>query len=175
MVYLGEVRAGNEQNLTFADIIRKSLVQNTASDIGYVFNVSIDFWKNNTLLKGESYTTYIIKLIPFLDSEVRVGKILNDTYGTPGGEFILSEPLMNFGIIGIIIFQIVEFGIYTMILSKQNKYRFVLYAFLIATTFRTTWYGWIYIEKAIVYFIPIIYFATKVLDNTQAKKLQVGK
>lgn len=165
MVYLGEVRASNAKNITMADIVRKTLVQNTAADIGYVFNTSVDYYETNELLLGKSYFTYIIKLVPFLNSNIRAGKILRDTYETPGGEFILSEPLMNFGMIGVIVFQIIEFAIYSKILSKKSKYRFFLYCFLIATVFRTTWYGWIYIEKAVVYFIPIIYFTIRFLDS----------
>lgn len=171
MVYMGEKRAGNEEYVNISSIIRKTLVQNTASDIGYVFNTSIDFYKNEDLLLGKSYITYIIKLLPFTDSDVRVGNILNEKYNTPGGEFILSEPLMNFGIIGVIVFQIIEYSIYTLILSKKNKYRFFLYSFLMMTVFRTCWYGWIYIEKAVVYFIPVIYIITKYLDEFEKKRI----
>lgn len=92
-----------------------------------------------------------------------------------GGEFILSEPYMNFGVIGIILFPIIEFCIYSMILSKNNRYRFFLYSFLMLTVFRTSWYGWMYIEKAIVYFIPIIYVITKILDNTTKKQKNVAE
>ena len=165
MVYMGEKRAGNEKSIGIQDILKKTLVQNTAADIGYVFNSSIDFYKNNDLLMGKSYITYIIELLPFTDSSVRIGHILGEQYNTPGGEFILSEPLMNFGIVGVIGFQIVEYSIYTLILSKKSKYRFFLYSFLMMTVFRTTWYGWIYVEKAVVYFIPIIYVITKYLDK----------
>ena len=170
MVYMGEKRVGNAQNIGMENILRKTLVQNTASDIGYVFNSSIDYYKNNNLLMGKTYLTYIIELFPFLDSNVRAGHILGELYNTPGGDFILSEPLMNFGVIGVVIFQVLEYSIYTLILSKKNKYRFFLYAFLMMTVFRTTWYGWIYIEKAVVYFIPIIYFITKYLDEYSIKK-----
>lgn len=170
MVFLGELRADNIEDMTITDIARKTLVQNTAADVGYVFNTSIEYAQTNELLKGRTYLTYFIKLVPFLDSNVRAGKILNETYLTPGGEFILSEPLMNFGTIGILIFQIVEFSVYSAILSKKSRYRFFLYSFLMLTVFRTSWYGWMYIEKAVVYFIPIIYWITKILDNTQRKR-----
>ena len=170
MVFLGELRADNIQDMTITDIARKTLVQNTAADVGYVFNTSIEYAETNELLMGKTYITYFIKLVPFLDSNVRAGKILNETYLTPGGEFILSEPLMNFGVIGILLFQILEFSIYSAILSKKNRYRFFLYSFLMLTVFRTSWYGWMYIEKAIVYFIPIIYCITKILDNTERKR-----
>lgn len=167
MVYMGERRVNNK--VSIEEIFRKTLVQNTAADIGYVFNSSIEFYKNERLLMGKTYITYLIELLPFTDSDVRAGNILNDKYGTPGGEFILSESLMNFGIIGVIIFQIIEFSIYTLILSKNSKYRFLVYAFLMMTVFRTTWYGWIYIEKAVVYFIPTIYIVTKFLDKIGEK------
>ena len=60
MVYMGEKRVGNAQNIGMENILRKTLVQNTASDIGYVFNSSIDYYKNNNLLfllyYNEQYT-----------------------------------------------------------------------------------------------------------------------
>ena len=172
MVYIGEMRARNTADISMSEILRKTLVQNTASDIGYVFNSSIDYYKNNDLLMGKTYITYIIELFPFVNSNLRVGHILGELYSTPGGEFILSEPLMNFGIIGVIVFQIIEYSIYTSILSKKSKYRFFQYSFLMMTVFRTTWYGWIYIEKAVVYFIPVIYFITKWMDKFSIKKVK---
>lgn len=172
MVYMGEMRVGNNTNINMSEILRKTLVQNTAADVGYVFNSSIDYYKNNDLLMGKTYITYIIELFPFVDSNLRAGHILGELYDTPGGEFILSEPLMNFGIIGVIVFQIIEYSIYTSILSKKSKYRFFLYSFLMMTVFRTTWYGWIYIEKAVVYFIPVIYFITKWMDKFSIKKVK---
>lgn len=170
MVYLGEARVDESKKISITDMFRKTLVQNTAADIGYVFNSSIEYVKNEELLKGKTYGTYILELLPFVDSNQRCDKILNEKYNAPGGEFILSEPIMNFGLIGGIVFQLVEFGIYTIILSKKSKYRFFVYIFLIMTVFRTSWYGWVYIEKAIVYFIPIIYFITKLLDNYENRK-----
>ncbi len=169
MVYIGEARVNNQKNISIVDIFRKVLVQNTAADIGYVFNTSIEYAKNEKLLIGKTYSTYVLELLPFVDTELRADKILNQKYSTPGGEFILSEPIINFGLLGGIIFQFVEFGIYTIILSKKNKYRFLVYCFLMMTVFRTNWYGWLYIEKAMVYFIPILYFATKYLDNKELK------
>lgn len=170
MIYIGEARVNNSNNMSLSDIFRKVLVQNTAADVGYVFNSSIEFVKNEELLKGKTYSTYILKLVPFLDSDLRCDKILNKMYAAPGGEFILSEPIMNFGFFGVIVFQIIEFFIYTIILSKNTNYRFFLYSFLMMTVFRTTWYGWIYIEKAVVYFIPIMYVLTKFLNNFEQKR-----
>ena len=165
MVYVGEARVKNNNSITIKEVFRKTLIQNTASDIGYVFNSSIEYAENEELLKGKTYITYILKLVPLVDSKLTCDKILNAKYLAPGGEFILSEPIMNFGFIGAIIFQIIEFAIYTLILSNKTKYRFFVYSFLMMTVFRTTWYGWVYIEKAIVYFIPIIYIITKYLDE----------
>lgn len=174
MIYIGEARVNNTQNIQITNLIKKTLVQNTASDLGYVFNSSIEYYKNEDLLLGKTYFTYIMKLIPLVGNDMSAGIVLQNMYKTPGGEFILSEPLMNFGILGIIIFQIIEFMIYTIILNKNSKYRFFVYAFLIATVFRTTWYGWLYIEKGVVYFIPIIYGISKIIDGWSIKKHSNG-
>ena len=169
MVYLGEARANNTNDITLSKVLRKVLVQNTAADVAYVYNSSIDYYMSNNLLLGKSYQEYLIETIPLLDSDIRIDKMLAENYNAPGGQFILSEPLMNFGILGIVVFAIMEMFIYYKILSKNNRYRFFLYCFLILTVFRTTWYGLVYIEKAIIYFIPIIYFITKFLDSIDLK------
>lgn len=166
MIYIGEFRVGNDA-INFLDLVKKIFVQNTASDVAYVFNSSINYNKNNELLKGKTYVTYLVKTIPLLDYSYRVENILQEQYNTPGGDFFLDEPLMNFGIIGIIIYPIIELGIYYLILKKHSDYSFFVWIFLMATSFRTSWYGLLYIEKGIIYFIPIIYIIVKMFNSNK--------
>ena len=164
MVLIGEIRAG-KKNFSIEETYRKILIQNTAADIGYVFNVSIKDVKQNGYMYGSTYKTYIEKIIPFISASNDASNYLRDRYNTPGGILILCEPYMNFGIIGLILFEILELYCINFILKKKTKYSIYLYVFLLATTFRTTWYGLVYIEKAVVYFMPILYTVCNVLNN----------
>lgn len=157
MIAIGEKRAGNNST-TLSNLVKKVLVQNTACDVAYVFNSAIDYNNSHQLLYGKTYVTYLVKALPFLDTNERTDFILQNEYATAGGDFLLDEPLMNFGIVGVVIYPILEMLIYYFILKKQTRYRFILWSFLIMSVFRTTWYGLYYIEKGIIYFIPIMYF-----------------
>ncbi len=157
LVYIGEYRNGNTE-IGLSEIYKKILVQNTAADVGYVYNSSILYVEDNGFLYGKSYLLYLLKLIPFISvAEYDVVAILQNMYYTAGGILILSEPYMNFGIIGVIVFALLEFGIINIIVKRKKDYNFFLYLFLLATQFRVTWYGIVYIEKGIVYIIPIMY------------------
>ncbi len=157
LVYIGEYRAGNK-NIDFETMFRKVLVQNTAADVGYVYNSSILYTESHGFEYGKTYLLYLIKLIPFISTDIYDASIiLQKEYYTAGGILNLSEPYMNFGIIGVIIFAIVELTLINLIIRRKRNYNFFLYIFLLATVFRVTWYGLMYIEKGVVYIIPIMY------------------
>lgn len=168
MNFVGEQRSGNSE-ISFTNLVRKVFIQNTACDVAYVFNSAIDYIYTNDLLLGSSYKTYLIKAIPFLNFDESTDLLLQKKYNTAGGDFFLDEPLMNFGVLGVLIYPFVEVLIYYCILKKQTKYRFFLWAFLIMAVFRTTWYGLYYIEKGIIYFIPIMYFILYYIERNGRK------
>ena len=172
MVWIGESRIGIEDSsFSMQNIIKKVLVQSTATDVAFSYNCAIDFCKYEPLLLGKTYFKYIIEIIPLIDSSsYEVGTILQQKYGTPGGNFILNEPMINFGVIGVIIYAVLEFYLYDKLLSKKSKFRYYIYAFFIFTTFRTTWYGWMFVEKALIYFIPILYFIVYRIDKKELRK-----
>lgn len=154
---IGEIRAGNNP-IDVGNLVKKLFVQNTSCDVAYVFNSAIEYRYSNPLLLGSTYKAYLTKAIPLLQTTETTDMILKEKYDTAGGDFFLDEPLMNFGMLGVIAYPIIEILIYYAILKKQSKYRFFLWSFLIMTVFRTTWYGLYYIEKGILYIIPIMYF-----------------
>lgn len=171
MVFVGEARAKNN-DLNVERIIKKVLIQNTAADLGYVYNLSIHFTEENGFLYGKSYIHYLKELIPFTNGRDSVEFILDDIYKSPGGAFILSEPYMNFGILGIFGFEILELYFLRTIIKSKKRYSFFLYLFLVATTFRTSWYGIGYIETGIVYILPILYIFTNFLNKRKVENEQ---
>jgi hypothetical protein len=156
-VYIGEIRSSAGKDVTLSFLFQKLILQNTACDMAYVFNTSIVYVHQHGLIYGKTLLTYLYEAIPLLSYSGRAGLILFNTYHTPGGEFLLCEPLMNFGTIGIIIFATVQFWVLKWLVSSEGRYRYFVYFFLLATVFRTTWYGLKYIETGVLYFIPILY------------------
>lgn len=165
------VRMGNSINLS--NIFTKVLVQSTASDVGYTFDRAIDYTKKNDLLYGSTYLKYIKETVPMLEYKNSSINILNDEYYTVGGEFILNEPYMNFGILGIIVFSIIEFiYMYYLFKSKHIYSTFALYT-LVFSVFRIVWYGISYVETALIWYIPLILLFIKILNKIKTKRGKV--
>ncbi|KGK89555.1 hypothetical protein [Clostridium sp. HMP27] len=169
LVYIGEVRAGNI-SIDLSMLLKHIVSQNTASDIGYVFHSSTKYVEDYGLLQGRSYITYIQGAIPMFDTPLRAGGIIKTLYGTPGGEYILTEPVINFGFIGVLIVTNIYMFILYKIVRKSSAYRYYLYIFLMVASFRFVWYGLSYIETAILYFIPFIYFLCRKISGPKMLK-----
>ena len=168
MVIIGEARAGNRSN-TLANISKKILIQNTAADVGYVYNSTIIEVKNNGFKYGETYITYIEKIIPFVSSKHNASVYLRDKYHTAGGILIICEPYMNFGISGVIVFSIIEMLIFCKIVKSKKRIMYYMYLIIISTVFRTTWYGLEYIEKAVIYILPFLYIVFETIEKKERK------
>lgn len=167
MVYIGEVRAGNS-SISFFDLLRKLVVQNTATDVAYVFNLSAEYYEHFQLLHGETYISYLYSIFPTLDSPITVPNIIKTISFSPGGEYYISEPLINFGIAGVVLIFIVELLVVSLIIRRHTPYCFYVYLFILCTQFRIIWYGRSFIETALIYFIPICYFVTHKIFSRKA-------
>ena len=139
--------------------MKKFLKQNTASDVAYMYNIAIDYIKHNDLLLGKSFLRYFIEIIPVFDgSRLETTNILSGVYhSVPGGSFVLNEPLMNFGLWGVIIIPNIYIFLMYNLIRKVNVYRYIVYLFLLTTVFRYLWYGMGYIETGMIWIIPILY------------------
>lgn len=164
MLAVGSIRSDSESFVP-KSIVRSVLVQSTASDIGYTFHSSIRYVKENGYLYGKTYPYYIKKIIPFTSNVGGAADILIEKYNSPGGIYLLSEPYMNFGIIGLIIFTVIELFVLYLIIKHDSNYAFILYLFLLATVFRTSWYGLEYIEKGVIYILPFLYFSFQFINK----------
>ena len=157
LAYIGNYRAGGTEQSIFMQL----LVQTTASDISYLYNIGFQYIEDYGFLFGRSLLSYFTELVPGLSSHYDISSILFDAYGHPGGQFLLSEPLMNFGMVGLLLFAFAEFGAIYFVLKKCKGVGFLYYALLVASLFRYCWYGIHYIETACVFIIPILYVVTK--------------
>ncbi len=156
MSFLGDTRTGTS-GLQLSTIFKKILSQNTACDVGYGYHASIDYMHNYPLLYGKTYLRYLVEAIPTLNADtLNPNIILGKYYWLPGGSFILSEPIINFGLIGVIILPNIYMFLVNTLIRKKSNYRYMAYLFLIATSFRYLWYGINFIETGMLWIIPFV-------------------
>ena len=70
---------------------------------------------------GKTYLKYGVEVIPMLDYSESSIKILGRKYFNFGGEFILNEPIMNFGLSGVVIFFIIERALLQVLCSEISN------------------------------------------------------
>lgn len=154
-VYIGEVRNGTK-NITLSYLSQKLLVQNTASDVAYTFNCSIDYVRNSGYLYGKTLVYYIYNVVPILNAPNSAASVLSSNYAYPGGIFIFSEMYMNFGILGVFIGNMLLLFLLYFFAYLHSNYGRVAFAFLLITIIRLCWYGISYDTMALLYFLPFI-------------------
>lgn len=160
--FLGEARMNSSFSVT--NIAKKIITQNTASDVGYVYDVAIRYMNDYDLLHGVTYLRYLFKYVPGINLDyLEPAIILGQHYWLPGGSFFLNEPLMNFGIIGVIVVPNIWIFFVYYLLKKETNMRYIIYLFLLATPFRYLWYGMDFIETGLVIFIPGMYLLYKLI------------
>ena len=165
-LFIGDFRASRSlSSFDNYNFLKKLIVQSTSADEAYLFNISIDYFKNKNLLLLSPLLKYFYEAIPFVNSPFGISNVLTKIYPYPGGEYILSLPIMSFGIIGIVSFPIFEYILLNFIISKRGKYFDILYLLILCCSFRLCWYGFYYIETATLYIIIFILFLGKFKKN----------
>lgn len=155
---------------SFKDFILKIVVQSTSSDIAYLLNISIRYTKDFGYLLGKTYLNYFYELLPLGTSTYDASYILSITYGHPGGIHLLAEPFMNFGIIGVLLYSIIECFFMYWVLKKKNKVICIYYCYFVVASFRYCWYGLRYLETGMIYLIPLVYILNKILLSFKYEK-----
>lgn len=158
------IRVGS--NFDFRTLVSKIFVNSTASDVDYTYDRAIEY-SNKKLEYGKTYLKYVVETIPMIDYKDSSELILNRNYRTVGGEFILNEPIMNFGFSGIIVFFIVEFLIIYNILKMNNSYSVYFLYVLTFSVFRIVWYGISYVETALLWYVPLLLLFVKVYNKIE--------
>lgn len=159
---IGYGRAGLSQNASagFASLFRSIALQSTVCDIAHNYNIAVAHFHDYGLLGGQTYINYIVKIIPSL-SYMDMGEILNERYGHPGGCYFLAEPLCNFGVMGVALFPVLQVLVLRYFFLGKHRITDLYSLLFISTCFRTEWYGLRYIETAVIYIIPIVYYIVK--------------
>lgn len=153
-VYIQYSRIEIDRSLSIMDVV----AQATAGDVVYVFNCSVDLWKNNNLLNGYSFLRYVTDLLPGQTNVAMSPAVLiTDYYYTVGGGLFFVEPIMNFGIYGVVPYIVFIFFILNLLLKKPNLFTAMLWAPVVITIFRATWYCGFLAWKIAIYISPILY------------------
>ena len=168
MAFIGEWR--NNENITLSGLLHKLFIQNTACDVAYIFNLAAQYFNNGGLLHGSTYISYPYGLIPLLDAPISTVSVLSKNNFYPGGEYYFCEPIINFGLLGVLIVTNLEFAVLRLIVSSKTIWRYYIYVFVLMTQFRIIWYGRSYIETGLFIFVPIMYWIThRVLSSKKIK------
>ncbi|WP_270635726.1 hypothetical protein [Limosilactobacillus mucosae] len=173
-MYIGLTRMGNSK-VTISSFFVNFLSQGTVGDVTYIFNCATDLWKKGLELNGVTYLDYLYRLIPGIHSNYSSETMLHFLYPeTMGGQLFFAEPMMNFGLVGTVIMNIVFFIIMGWILhNSSKKYMGYFYIPIVIEIFRTAYYGrasWMlacFIEVPIIYFT--IYIFKKIFYTTKTK------
>lgn len=169
-MWLGLTRESTQSSVSLNKLFFNFIEQGTCGDVVYVFNCATDLWKNGNALHGLTYLDYLFRLVPGASSTFSAPVMIMNFYQTQGGGLFFAEPMMNFGIIGVIVMNIFFFLIMKIIISKVSKYREYFWIPIVIEIFRTAWYGrgsWMlasFIE------VPILYFVINVLLKGDTNK-----
>lgn len=169
-VGVGILRSGAKK-MTMGDLFQGLLIQSTACDVTYVFNCSVDLAEKGTAFHGVTYLSYIINCVPLLPDSYSFQTYIHKFYYTAGGGLFFAEPVANFGIGFACIFSCFYIALLVSIIKKRSRYRYMIYATLCITVFRSAWYGLNYPITTILYFAPAVLIAYNLMTRKQRKRL----
>lgn len=155
----------NGQEVTFLSEVKGLLTTPTTSDVGYLFNVAIDYEQCFGTLKGQLLKANLISAIPFTSPSGFNTFTEAVKYFNPGGEPILAMPIMDFGIKGIYFVSILDFLFFRIFVQYKNlffKYEFIL---MLSSIPRMVWYGRSYTYSSILFFVPILFIVNYFIDK----------
>lgn len=160
---IGESRTGNQ--LTSGGFLKKILVQNTATDVAYVYNITIDYIKSH----GYFYITGFFQMIHDIFHNIFGGQrftaILDANYAFPGGNYFLTPGYSFLGYTGIVIYTSLFFLFLYGVLFFDNGFMQMVYIFLLSYIPRIVWYGVDFTYTGLQLYIPVLYLVLKFLNT----------
>lgn len=172
MMWIGLYRNSGRTNISFGEILTNLFVQPTCGDVVYVFNCAADMWHKGMALHGYTYLDYLLQLIPAASTDYSTAVVVMKHYRTMGGALFFTEPMLNFGIIGVIITNVTFCLIINILLSKTRKIRAYMWIPIVVELFRIAWYGrdgWIlgtFIEAPL-----LCLFINLIMNRTERRKI----
>lgn len=160
---VGFKRNDSGSTITIKYFLTNLFIQGTAGDTVYDFNCSADMWHTGEGLYGITYIDYLLQLIPGASTSYTPAEILFKEYNTMGGSLFFGEAMMNFGIVGVIIFNVIFMAFFNSFLNSTKHIKGWMWIPVVIEVFRICWYGidgWIlaaFIE------VPILYFCSRLV------------
>lgn len=129
--------------------------------IGYIVAFNLVGSGDLALTPGTTYAGHILRLPPSvlgLERPPTAYEHVHDSIPLSGGEYFLIEPLLNFGVTGVIVYLIGFVVLTNWSISVIRKYviqpnsvgKFVVAGTFLALEFRTLWYGAGAVIKALI-------------------------
>ena len=141
------------------------LVTPTISDVGYLFNVAIDYLNKYGSLHGKILLSNFISAIP-LSNGLGFTDIINSVnYMNPGGEPFLAEPIMDFGKYGVVLIAFLDFFLFRFFVEFKNKFFKLEFLLLLCSIPRIVWYGRSYVFTGVLFFIPILFLINRFINK----------
>lgn len=160
---IGFKRNDSGSIITVQYFLTNLFIQGTAGDAVYDFNCAADMWYAGDGMYGLTYLDYLIQLVPGANSNYSPAVILFNRYNTMGGSLFFGEAMMNFGIIGVLIFNVVFLAFFNCFLNSSKHIKSWMWIPVVIEVFRICWYGingWIlatFIE------VPLLYFCSRLV------------
>lgn len=149
-----------------AELFENIATFSTLSDVSYLVNVSIDYVEKFGHTNGAILFSTIKSAIPLITVDNSFGSFIEQVFPNPGGEPIISGPLIDFGILGVSISAIVDALLFSFIVKRNSllfRYEFLV---LLCSIPRIVWYGRSFVFTSLIFFVPFMYFI-----NTRIVKL----
>lgn len=179
MVFIGVYRMRGEGvyvDLSVPELFRLTFSQSTAGDVVYVFDCAVDMMVHGNLLFGKTYFDWIAQLVPGMDSGISAAVVIQDYYYTVGGAQFFVEPMMNFGLFGILITNITFCALYSFLLSRKNSLlASMMFYPMVIEIFRTAWYGrngWVLTSCVVM---PVLYLLLNLVSTNKFPSLPFDK
>tara|TARA_B100001059_G_scaffold219955_1_gene241489 strand:- start:13064 stop:14341 length:1278 start_codon:yes stop_codon:yes gene_type:complete len=157
---IGVVRSGN---YTYSgDLLLTLLSNNTGGPVAYSFMSILYHTQNFGFENGATFIDYLYRTLPSFIIPDRPGDVsmfLVKTYSTGGGNLLIGEPYLNFGVLGVFAFLNLFLMLIVFIEKKASVYREfnLLYILFIFLGTRTVLYGFITFYKLAILFIGLLF------------------
>lgn len=166
MIIIGNLRIGYS---SYSFNLLSIFTFSTASDVAYLFNVTIDYIDKFQPFNGQIFLSNLYQILPFMTPKLDFSTVISQIYPYPGGEPIVSAGLMDFGMLGMIITTVIDNLLIRFILIFKNKLFYYEYLLLLCSIPRIIWYGRSYVFTGLLFFIPIMVIISSFLNKNQHK------
>lgn len=154
----------NGESISLIQSLKSILVTPTISDVSYILNTVIDFLGKYPTLHGKIFVNNLFSIIPLYDNNV-FENVLSFSYPYPGGEPWLAQPLLDWGVLGLILTPFIDIVLLRLITLKNNRFFKMEYLAFLCLVPRAVWYGRSYTFTTLLFFVPLMYIFNYLINK----------